>query len=202
MPAGAGFDRTHLPGSVVELPTPATSAISSDILPTTARTAVRDCCHFSLSLSRSRRLCRWVAWNIDEGAKITTTADHREFTLDPAYEEDAQVGAALYADNALDQGHIAAFSDVSWGTVDEAAQARKESCFFTNITPQLADFNRSNEKGLWGELENEIAKESKIDAERLSLFGGPILRDEDKEYRGVRIPSDSSNSWPTSRTVL
>jgi endonuclease G, mitochondrial len=186
----AGFDRNHLPGIVVELPTPATPAISSDIQPTTSGAPVRDCTHFSLSLSTSRRLCRWVGWNIDGASKVTTTSDHREFVFDPAYPEGDQTGSALYTDDALDQGHIAAFSDVSWGTVDEAAQARRESCYFSNITPQLADFNRSSEKGLWGQLENEIAKENKVAQQRLSLVGGPILHDDDLQYRGVRVPSE------------
>ena len=151
---------------------------------------MRHCTHFSLSLSASRRLCRWVAWNIDGASKVSTGQARREFTWDPAYGPDAQVGAAVYADNPIDQGHIAAFSDVSWGDPSVAAQARKESCYFSNITPQLDSFNRSDLKGIWGELENEIAKENKIDKQRISEFGGPILGDHDLAYRNVLVPRE------------
>ncbi|MBV9942779.1 MAG: DNA/RNA non-specific endonuclease [Solirubrobacterales bacterium] len=151
---------------------------------------MRRCTHFSLSLSASRRLCRWVAWNIDGTTKVDTAQDRRKFELDPAYEPDAQVGAAVYADNPLDQGHIAAFSDVSWGDPSVAAQARRESCYFSNITPQLDSFNRSDMKGIWGQLENEIAKENKLEKQRLSEFGGPILGDHDLDYRNVLVPRE------------
>lgn len=164
--------------------------MTADIQPTVDGALVRDCTHFSLSLSKARRLCHWVAWNIDASMKVTTTSDHREFVFDPAYQDSCQTGGALYTDDELDQGHIASFSDVSWGSTDEAALARKESCFFSNITPQLANFNRSDLKGLWGELENEIAKEDKAAQQRLSLVGGPIFSGADLEFRGVRVPRD------------
>jgi endonuclease G len=190
VPDDGGFDRHHLPGAVVDLPTPASPAVRDDIRPTRAGDPVRRCTHFSLSLSASRRLCRWVAWNIDGATKVTTTGDHRQFVLDPAYGPGDQVGPELYAKNPLDQGHIAAFSDVSWGTPEVAAVARRESCFFSNITPQLDSFNRSDLKGVWGELENEIAKENKVAGQKLSEVGGPILGADDLEFQGVLVPRE------------
>jgi endonuclease G len=186
----AGFDRNHLPGAVVELPTAASPAVGADIRPTTAGDPVRRCTHFSLALSASRRLCRWVAWNIDGAAKVSTTGDARHFDFDPAYAPGDQIGGDLYVKNPLDQGHIAAFSDVSWGPPDVAALARRESCFFTNITPQLDSFNRSDLKGIWGQLENEIAKENKVAGDKLSELGGPILGDDDLEFHGVLVPRE------------
>jgi endonuclease G len=190
VPDDGGFDRHHLPGAVVDLPTPASPAVRDDIRPTRAGDPVRRCTHFSLSLSASRRLCRWVAWNIDGAAKVTTTGDHRQFVLDPAYGPGDQVGPELYAKNPLDQGHIAAFSDVSWGAPEVAALARRESCYFTNITPQLDSFNRSDLKGVWGKLENEIAKENKVAEQKLSELGGPILGAGDLEFHGVLVPRE------------
>jgi endonuclease G len=184
----AGFDPDHLAGFTIRLPEPASETVRGDLRPTTTGEPVRHCTHFSLALSASRRLCRWVAWNIDEASHVVTTDDRREFAFDPAYEPAHQVGADLYRANDLDQGHIAAFADVSWRTPEDADLARRESCYFTNITPQLASFNRSNLKGVWGQLENEIAKEAT--GKRLSAFGGPILRDDDLEYRGVLVPRE------------
>jgi endonuclease G len=183
-----GFDPDHLTGFSVPLPAPATPAVRGDIRATKAGEPIRHCTHFSLALSTSRRFCRWVAWNLDAESHIATTGDRRDFTLDPAYEPAHQVGGDLYRDNDLDQGHIAAFSDVSWRTREDAALARKESCYFTNITPQLASFNRSSLTGVWGELESEIAKEA--GTQRLSALGGPVLRDDDLEFHGVLVPRD------------
>jgi endonuclease G len=190
MADATGFDLAFLPGVTVTFPSPATATVREDIRPTTAGDTIRHCTHFSLALSASRRLCRWVAWNIDGSHKLATTGDRRHFVADPAYEAADQTGAALYADDALDQGHIAAFADVSWGTTAIAAQARKESCYFSNITPQMDTFNRSDLKGIWGKLENEIAQENSVAASRLSEFGGPIFAAGDKVYRGVLVPSD------------
>jgi endonuclease G len=141
-------------------------------------------------MSASRRLCRWVAWNIDGARKVSAAKDRRRFQFDPDYAPGAQIGAELYAHNRLDQGHIAAFSDVSWGTASEAQRARRESCYFSNITPQLDDFNRSDLKGIWGELENAITAENKVAGQRLSEFGGPFFGDNDLPYKGVLVPRD------------
>jgi endonuclease G len=184
----SGFDRQFLPGHDVDLPDPASDAVHADLRETSGHTTVRHCTHFSLSMSASRKLCRWVAWNID-GVSHRATAV-RNFRLDPAYEAEAQIGGQLYADNPLDQGHIAAFADVSWGTDEEAARARDQSCYFTNITPQLDSFNRSNLKGVWGEIEAAIADENDVEEERISVFGGPILRTDDVPFGGVLIPRD------------
>jgi endonuclease G len=190
MPGAEGFDPDHLTGFSVALPQPATDPVRADIRPTTAGEPVRHCTHFSLALSASRRMCRWVAWNLDGGSHLTTGQDQRRFAVDPAYAGDHQVGAELYRGNDLDQGHVAAFSDVSWGASDIAALARKESCYFSNITPQLDSFNRSSLKGVWGELESEIAKENAAPRQRLSEFGGPIFGDHDLEYHGVLVPRE------------
>jgi endonuclease G, mitochondrial len=186
----AGFDRSYLDGPAIDLPVAATDSVRADLRRTTAGEAVRHCTHFSLSMSASRRLCRWVAWNIDGAHKVSTADDKRQFELDPAYAPGDQIGGKLYKDNHLDQGHIAAFADVSWGTAGEAARARLESCYFSNITPQLDSFNRSDLKGIWGDLENEIAKENKVAGQRLSELAGPFFGDNDVPYEGILVPRD------------
>jgi endonuclease G, mitochondrial len=117
----AGFDSRFLPRHEVELPQLATDAARADLRRTRSGEAVRHCTHFSLSMSTSRRFCRWVAWNIDGKNHVPTTGDTRDFKDDPEYDESAQIDDDLYIKNDLDQGHIAAFADVSWGTTDEAA---------------------------------------------------------------------------------
>jgi endonuclease G, mitochondrial len=190
MPIDSGFDSRFLPGHDVAVPDPATDAARADLRPTKDGDTVGHYTHFSLALSASRKFCRWVAWNIDGAHHVATTGDSRNFEDDPAYDPGFQTGGELYVNNDLDQGHIAAFADVSWGTAEEASRARLQSCYFTNITPQLDSFNRSSLKGVWGELENSIADENDVEEERISVFGGPMFQPDDLPFHGALVPRD------------
>src|SRR5205823_1118241 len=119
---------------------------------TRAGAPVRDYTHFSLAMSASRRFCRWVAWNIDGNGLQQLSRTGLQFVLDTEYEDEHQVDDRLYAHDRLDRGHIARRADLLWGSREEAEQANVDSFFFTNITPQLDDFNQSKQHGLWGEL--------------------------------------------------
>ena len=66
--------------------------------------------------------------------------------------------------------------------VAEAKRANGDTFHTTNCSPQVLGFNRSNKDGLWGELENYVLKQAK--AERLSVFAGPVLSDDDEWFEG------------------
>lgn len=183
-----GYDPDFLPGERVDLPKPATKEIEKDLAPTKQDEPVRDYTHFSLAMSASRRFCRWVAWNIDGNGLQKLTRTGLAFVLDDEYDSKFQVDDDLYSHNHLDRGHIARRADLLWGTREEAAQANRDSFFFTNITPQLDDFNQSSQHGLWGEVENAIFDDVEVEALRVSLFGGPIFKDGDFPYRDTFVP--------------
>jgi endonuclease G len=188
-PGAGGFDPKFLPdGHVLDAPQAISSQVSDDYAATEAGKQVRDYTHFSLAMSASRRFCRWVAWNIDGSAIQKLSRVGVSFVLDDAYKPELQVGEDVYADNDLDRGHIARRADLVWGSAKEADQANRDSFFFTNITPQADNFNQSGKNGLWGELENAIFADAKVDALRLSLFGGPLFKDTDLPYRNVLVP--------------
>jgi len=183
-----GYDAAFLPDQVVEIPTPATVAVEDDYAATKAGDVIRQYMHFSVAMSASRRFCRWVAWNIDGNGLQQLSRTNIAFKLDDAYDGRYQVNNDLYDHNRLDRGHIARRADLLWGSRDEAAQANLDSFFFTNITPQVDDFNQSSKHGLWGELENAIYEDIDVDALRISILGGPIFKDTDFAYRDVRVP--------------
>lgn len=183
-----GYDRGFLPGQQVDVPSPAIAAVEDDLAPTKAGEHVRHYTHFSLAMSASRRFCRWVAWNIDGNGIQQLSRDGLSFVLDDAYEARFQVDDHLYSNNRLDRGHIARRADLLWGTREAAEQANADSFFFTNITPQLDDFNQSGQHGLWGELENAIFEDVKVEELKISVFGGPIFKDTDFAYREVLVP--------------
>jgi endonuclease G len=183
-----GYDPEFLPGQRLEPPNPATDEIEKDLAPTKQDEHVRHYTHFSLAMSASRRFCRWVAWNIDGNGLQALSRTGLEFVLDDEYDPKFQVDDDLYSRNRLDRGHIARRADLLWGTRDEAEQANKDSFFFTNITPQLDDFNQSGQHGLWGEVENAIFENVEVEQLRVSLFGGPIFKDNDFPYRDTFVP--------------
>jgi endonuclease G len=184
----SGFDPDFLPDQHVDLPKPATKDVEKDLAPTQHNDHVRHYTHFSLAMSASRRFCRWVAWNIDGNGLQKLTRTGLQFVLDDEYDSKFQVDDDLYSHNHLDRGHIARRADLLWGTREEAEQANRDSFFFTNITPQLDDFNQSSQHGLWGEVENAIFDDVEVEALRVSLFGGPIFKDGDFPYRDTFVP--------------
>ncbi|PMD89873.1 endonuclease [Siphonobacter sp. BAB-5405] len=146
--------------------------------------------HFSLAMSKSRRFAYWVAWNIDGGNLRKITRKNLNFVLDPRLPAEYQVGDSLYANNRLDRGHIARRADLIWGTMAEAQQANKDSFFFTNITPQMDNFNQSSQGGIWGKLEDAVFEQTEVDHLKVSVIGGPIFRPDDQVFRGVAIPRE------------
>ena len=102
--------------------------------------------HFTVRMHPTRRLASWVAWNID-GLRLfpsdSISRSGESFRADPRIPTTAQTLNEAYQDNRLDRGHIARRSDLLWGTLAEARTANSDSFFFTNITPQIDDFNQS-----------------------------------------------------------
>ncbi len=173
-----GFNPGFIDGEHIDLPVAATRTVRRDIAPTKTGGLVRHYTHFSLQMSAERRFCRWVAWNIDGNGLQQLSRKDQRFVLDPEYARMHQVNDSLYSNNHLDRGHIARRADLLWGSREEAEQANTDSFYFTNITPQLDDFNQSKQHGLWGELENAIFEDVDVDNLKVSVLGA----------HGTRLP--------------
>lgn len=146
--------------------------------------------HFSLALNQERRFAIWVAWNIDGARLRKLSRQGLQFIVDPDIPAHFQVDDFLYSGNRLDRGHIARRADLCWGSDREARQANRDSFFFTNITPQIEDFNQSSKQGIWGKLEDAVFEDVDVENLRVSVIGGPIFREDDREFRGVKIPRE------------
>ncbi len=123
------------------------------------------------------------------------------FSLDPRIPADAQVGNDLYADNRLDRGHLARRADLTWGSEDEAWQANRDSFRYTNVTPQMDDFNQSSRQGLWGRLEDALYEDVEIDDLKASVMAGPVFGHDDQVYRGWDCRGSTGRCGPIARTV-
>lgn len=184
---GAGYDPEFL-GTTV--PVPAVDASVADDAVEVDGTPVVDYTHFSLTQSRSRRLPRWVAWNIDGNALKNIDRSGSDFVLDPRLPADTQVGNELYSGNRIDRGHVARRADLTWGSPADAEQANTDSFYYTNISPQIEDFNQSARQGIWGLIENAVLTDAEAEDLKVSVVGGPVFGDDDRTYRGVALPRE------------
>jgi endonuclease G len=135
-------------------------------------------------------MARFVAWNIDGANLKKYSRNGLSFKYDDRIPKYLQIGNEVYKENNLDRGHIARRADLVWGSPGEAQAGNRESFYFTNITPQHQRFNQSERAGLWGLLENAIYEDVDIDNLRLSVMGGPVLKDDDMKYRGIKVPDE------------
>lgn len=183
-----GFDESFL---VFVTPMPQVSIDLEDDLVELDGGSVVDYMHFSLAMSKSRKVARWVGWNID-GATLDRDLGRSglEFKEDPRL-PGVQLLDDLYVGNRLDRGHLARRADLLWGSPADAERANADSFYFTNITPQMDNFNQSARNGVWGRLENAVLAEPGLAKRRVSVFGGPVLSATDPPYRGgVLVPRE------------
>lgn len=185
--AASGYDPDFL-GRTVAVPA-LSRAQAADAVKVGGSSIIRHT-HYSLTVSKARKLARWAAWNIDGSQIKALSRSGLEFVLDPLVDAKWQIDHTLYAGNRLDRGHIARRRDLVWGALEEAKRANRESFYFTNIAPQHEAYNQSGLNGLWGRLENAILEDVEVENLRVSAVGGPVFRDNDPVYRDVAIPRD------------
>ncbi|MCS7475998.1 DNA/RNA non-specific endonuclease [Umezawaea endophytica] len=183
----AGFDVDFL-GTRVGTPALTASTVDDAVL--VGGTERIDYTHFSLAMSKSRRFALWVAWNVDGGSIRKLDRSGIPFVKDPRVPAEFQVGDELYQNNRLDRGHLARRADLLWGSKATATKANTDSFYFTNITPQMDDFNQSARNGLWGRLEDALYADVEVDGLRVSVSGGPVFGADDRVFRGVALPRE------------
>ena len=72
--------------------------------------------HFSVMMSRSRKVAMFVAVNIDGKASKSIQRENDVWSLDGRIPIEAQIGEDLYSANDLDRGHLVRREDPNWGT--------------------------------------------------------------------------------------
>ena len=171
-----GYAEDFLNSFVVPWPT-VDAALAGDVQPLRL-----DYTHFSVTMSHSRRLALYVGANIDGGLHVDIVRSNDAWAYDGRLPVSAQVGDDLYANNGLDRGHLVRRQDPNWG--DEAKTANADTFHFTNCAPQMSGFNQKT----WLELEDYILDNTQRWKARATVFTGPVLADDDRVYRGVKIP--------------
>ncbi|MEN9569808.1 MAG: hypothetical protein RL172_1039, partial [Bacteroidota bacterium] len=136
---------------------------------------------YSLCYAEKFEQARWVAHMIVPDVVKGTVFRTNDFRPDPL----VQTGSAVEEDYFLkrmkpdssweydafgyDRGHLAPSADFRWSSI-----ALSESYFYSNMSPQLADFNR----GAWGDLEDAIRAYLYTHPNTaLYVVTGPVLKD-------------------------
>jgi len=158
--------------------------------------------HFSLAMHRVRRLALFTAANVWDAAEVRKPDPERKYTraalsglggndvekwfADPRLRGIDQLPDKFFTKDraAFDKGHLVRRDDVAWGdTYDELRIANGDTYHVTNCSPQTAGFNRADGVVNWGELERAVLAQGS--SQRLSVFAGPVLADDDPWFTGV-----------------
>lgn len=145
---------------------------------------VLDYQHFSIVMNRRRQLAYYTAVNIDGAEAQSVRRGKDSWSFDPRIAESEQIGEELYRRNKLDRGHLVRRLDPAWGS--DAMMANNDTFHFTNCSPQHERFNQSNET--WQGIENHLLNKARNQKQRMTIFTGPVMTEEDPLYKGVRLP--------------
>jgi endonuclease G, mitochondrial len=178
-----GYDTKFL-GDNHEIPLPTyRSDIEQDVAQLKDGSNVLNYTHFSIVMSKSRRLAYYTVVNLD-GNQLMDVGRNDKWYLDSRIETEYQCGPELYVNNALDRGHLVRRRDPVWG--EAANKANKDTFHFTNCAPQHSNLNQK----IWLDLENYILDNAENWDLKVSVFTGPVFRVDDIVYRGVQIPAE------------
>ncbi|MBI5116884.1 DNA/RNA non-specific endonuclease [Candidatus Poribacteria bacterium] len=181
----AGYDPSFL-GQEWTVPLPSLQQdLKDDVAPLKDGGEVLNYTHFSIVLSKSRRMAYYTAVNIDGSSLENIKRDADKWYFDPRIVNKYQCGPKLYEKNDLDRGHLVRRLDPVWG--DEASEANEDTFHFTNCCPQHKNLNQKT----WQNLEDYILKNAGKHDIKVSVFTGPVFREDDMLYREeFRIPAE------------
>lgn len=151
---------------------------------------VLDYLHFSSVIDKSRRFPMLTAVNIHGGklrhpGKNNSNSWRRDIRVDEVF----QPGDNLYVKGlgddrvAFDRGHLVRRLDPCWGDSDEEARlAERHTFHFSNAVPQVHKYNDID----WGNLEDYILEQTQTLERKVTIFTGPVFRDQDPPYGHTR----------------
>ncbi|MBB4304079.1 endonuclease G [Rhodobium orientis] len=180
-----GYDENFLPGFSLPLPEIDGDRLNEIYLDRHGNPHILDYHHFSLVMNKEWMLLMWSAANSDYSPQVRFNYSRDDFGSDK-WIEDPRIPGSLQIDDPelyapakkFDRGHVVRRDDNAWGaTVEEMEYANSDTFHWTNCTPQHEHFNRAifQYKGIWGKLEQHIAKQARAVGNRVTIFSGPVL---------------------------
>jgi endonuclease G len=183
MKGRAGYNANFL-GPKVGMPAP---GASHSVLNTSTPNKALPYTHFSIVMSKSRRLPIFTAENLHGALKIKLKRND-SWGFDPRIPKSAQVGhAEFYGPEPFDKGHMVRRENPGWGQTEAEAQRGEDDTFvYTNAIPQMPQLNQRT----WLSLENYVLESARTEGFKVSVFTGPVFREEDVAYSDVQVPTD------------
>ncbi|UJP05189.1 MAG: DNA/RNA non-specific endonuclease [Nitrosomonas sp.] len=179
----AGFDAMFL-GSGKSVILPKTGS-SHDVLDVAFENNALPYTHFSIVMSKSRRLAIVTAENIDGNLKIKLKRNDT-WGYDPRIDKNLQVGHQdFYGPQPFDKGHLVRRENPGWGTtVEEARLGEDDTFIYTNAAPQMPGLNQKT----WLSLEDYVLDNVRTHGFKACVFTGPIFKKDDPIHAEVQIP--------------
>ncbi len=201
-----GYDDNFM-GTLLRMPRPRFSSRVAKMEDNSFRIPYQ---HFSVIVQKQRRLALITGANVDgrvqarrpdlnrpdsdytrKGLGGFAQNDREKWALDPRILEQFQLPDRFYNKDrqSFDKGHLVRRDIVCFGdNYAEVQRANGDSYHVTNCSPQVLQFNRSNQQGIWGKLENHVMDHA--ESQKLCVFSGPIFKDDDPVFKGVDDDED------------
>lgn len=180
-----GYDPEFL-GSAITVELPVVERDAADVLPINGPGAPGPELryeHFSVVMSRSRRMCFFSAANIDGG--LSRKTKRVGWKWDSRLPKSQQIKQECYGDPPkFSRGHMTRREDPAWGDPETADRGNADSMHVTNATPQMQAFNAP----IWLALEDYALEHARQDDMKICVFTGPYFGKRDPTYYGVRVP--------------
>lgn len=157
--------------------------LEKDIAETVSGEKILNYTHFSIMMSKSKRLAFYTVVDID-GNQLKKEK-RVKWRYDPRIDRKYQCGNELYKYNKVDRGHLVRRRDPVWG--EDSFDANEDTFHYTNCAPQHEKFNQS--KSLWLGLEDYLLNIFE-GTHKAVVFTGPVFRENDIKYRDVKIPEE------------
>ena len=174
-------------GSDFEVPMPRVVKAAKDLLPlndSDGSEFVLNYEHYSVLMSKSRRMCFLSAVNIN--GKTSRKTKRGPWKIDPRIEKNAQIMKECYGNPPkFSRGHMTRREDPAWGNEGQANEGNLDSMHVTNTVPQMQPFNA----GIWLALEDYALQNARQDKMSISVFTGPFFAKNDPVMYGVKIPT-------------
>ena len=135
--------------------------------------------HYVVGYSEAHEQAAWVAYELTSAETRGVVARSNDFRADPM----VSTGSASledYRGSGYDRGHLAPAGDMGF-----SARAMSESFFLSNMSPQVAGFNR----GIWRKLEGQFRRWARAKGSLYVVTAGVL----DEGFRtvgtsGVSVP--------------
>lgn len=108
----------------------------------------------------------WVAYELTKAETNNQFERNNKFIPDPLIKTSTDFEAD-YSGSGFDRGHLAPAADMS-----STKPTMEESFYFSNMSPQVPNFNR----GIWKQLE-ELVRDWAIENGNIYVVTGPVLSD-------------------------